>query len=143
MITATNKHTGEIIQLPVNTPEEVVRAWQIAQEYGKTAETLKTQLKSLVTKFVEDNGTSEPINGFMFRISNVQRMNYDKAKLREVLDEDVYDLMVKPDKPMIDKYLKENLESLGNASTELRQAMIPEGKPYEVIKLERLDRGTN
>lgn len=140
MITATNKHTGEIIQLPVNTPEEVVRAWQIAQEYGKTAETLKTQLKSLVTKFVEDNGTSEPINGFMFRVSNVQRMNYDKSKLREVLDEDVYDLMVKPDKTKIDKYLKENLESLGSASTELRQAMIPEGKPYEIIKLERLDR---
>ena len=143
MITATNKHTGEVIILLADTPERLVEAWQIAQEYAKTAEALKDQLKRIVPKFVENGSTSDPINGFMFRISNVQRMNYDKAKLREVLDEDTYDLLVKPDKPMIDKYLKENLESLGSASTELRQAMIPEGKPYEVIKLERLDREHN
>lgn len=143
MIKATNKHTGEVIILLADTPERLVEAWQIAQEYAKTAEALKDQLKRIVPKFVENGSTSDPINGFMFRISNVQRMNYDKAKLREVLDEDTYDLLVKPDKPMIDKYLKENLESLGSASTELRQAMIPEGKPYEVIKLERLDREHN
>lgn len=143
MIKAINKHTGEVVILPADTPERLVEAWQIAQEYAKTAEALKDQLKKLVPKFVENGSTSQPINGFIFRISNVQRMNYDKAKLREVLDEDTYDLLVKPDKPMIDKYLKENLESLGSASTELRQAMIPEGKPYEVIKLERLDREHN
>lgn len=140
MITATNKHTGEVVELPAETPEEVVQAWQIAQEYAKTAEALKDQLKKLVPKFVENGNTSEPINGFMFRISSVQRKNYDKSKLREVLDADLYDLLVKPDKPAIDKYLKENLELLGGVSTELRQSMIDEGKPYQVIKLERLDR---
>lgn len=138
MIKAVNKHTGEVVALPADTPERLVEAWQIAQEYAKTAEALKDQLKKLVPKIVGEQATSDPINGFMFRISNVQRRNYDKSKLREVLDEDVYDLMVKPDKPMIDKYLKENLESLGDISTQLRESMIDEGKAYEVIRLERL-----
>lgn len=135
---AINKHTGEVVELESDTPEQIVMAWQIAQEYAKTADKLKAQLKELVPKFVENGNTSEPINGFIFRISNVQRKNYDKTVLRETLDADLYDLLVKPDKPAIDKYLKENLESLGEVSTQLRESMIEEGKPYEVIKLERL-----
>lgn len=138
MITATNKHTGEVIKLPADTPERIVEAWLIAQEYAKTAEALKDQLKKLVPKFVDD--VSEPINGYMFRVSNVQRMNYDKSVLREAVDEDTLDVLLKPDKTAIDRYLKENLETLGEKSAVLRQSMIPEGKPYTVIKLERLDR---
>jgi len=138
MITATNKHTGEVITLDVDTPEKMVQAWLIAQEYAKTADTLKDQLKKLVPKFVDD--VSEPINGYVFRVSNIQRMNYDKSMLREVIDEDTLDVLLKPDKPAIDKYLKENLETLGTGSTMLRQSMIPEGKPYQVIRLERLER---
>lgn len=138
MITATNKHTGEVVNLPTDTLEQIVEAWRVAQEYAKTAESLKDQLKQLVPKYVDD--VSEPINGFMFRVSNVQRMNYDKSKLREVFDEDTLDLMLKPDKPAIDRYLKENLEQIGDGSTILRKSMLPEGKPYTVIKLERLER---
>lgn len=139
-VTASNKHTGEVVNLPASTAKEVVEAWQIAQEYAKTAESLKDQLKKLVPKFVENGNTSEPINGFMFRISSVQRMNYDKSKLREVLDEDELEVLLKPDKPAIDRYLKENLEQLGSKTTILRESMIPEGKAFEVIKLERLSR---
>lgn len=137
-VRATNKITGEMIELPANTPKELVSAWQTAQEYAKTADSLKDQLKKIVPNFVENGNTSEPINGFMFRISNIQRKNYDKSKLREVLDADLYDVLVKPDKSAIDKYLKENLESLGDVSTQLRESMVDEGRPYEVIKLERL-----
>ena len=50
MIKATNKHTGEVITLPADTPERLVEAWQIAQEYAKTAEALKDQLKSIILK---------------------------------------------------------------------------------------------
>lgn len=139
-IYATNKATGEVVDMPASTPKEIVQAWQVAQEYAKTAEKLKDQLKELVPNIVENGQTSDPINGFMFRISNIQRMNYDKAKLREIFDEDVLELLLKPDKPTIDKYLKENLEQVGEGSTLLRQSMIPEGNPYQVIKLERLDR---
>lgn len=138
-IVATNKATGEIIDLPANTPEEIVTAWRVAQEYIKAAESLKDQLKRLVPAMVMGSGTvSEPIGNYQFRVSSIQRLTYDKAVMRRLLDQDLFDMLLKPDKPMIDKYLKENLEALGDTSTELRTTMLPEGKPYQVIKLEKL-----
>lgn len=137
-ITATNKATGEIIDLPAGTPEEIVQAWQTAQQYAKAADALKDQLKKLVPGLIGNRGISEPIGHCQFRISVIQRMAYDKSVMREVLDADTFDLMLKPDKTSIDKFIKENLETLGDISTKLRQSMIPDGRPYEVIKLEVL-----
>ena len=138
-LSATNRFSGEVIDVEVTNESELVNAWKLAQEYDKVAKSLKDQLKKIVPKYVED-GKSEEINGHMFRVSNIQRTTYDKAIMREVFDEDTLDLFLKPDKPKVDKYLKENLEQLGKDSTKLRESMIPDGKPYEVIKLERLDR---
>jgi hypothetical protein len=140
MITATNKVTGEVVELPTDTDEQIVSAWNIAREYERFASVLKDQLKGLVPNLVDHKGISQPINGYMFRVSNIQRYNYDKSVLRQQLDEDTLDLFLVPDKTAIDKYLKENLEQLSEASTVIRNAMIPTGKPYQVIKLERLDR---
>ncbi len=137
-VTATNKATGELIELPVDTNEQIVEAWLVCQEYVKAAEILKAQLKEIVPDMVGTNGVSEPTNGCQFRVSTIQRMTYDKTVMREVLDPDVFDVLLKPDKPAVDKYLKENLTTLGEASTQLRKAMLPEGKPYQVIKLEKL-----
>lgn len=137
-ITATNKATGEVIELDTNTPQEVVAAWRIAQEYDKAAASLKDQLKKLVPALVGPRGVSEPVDNYQFRVSSIQRMTYDKGVMREVLDPDTFDVLVKPDKSAVDKYLKENLETLGEASTTLRQSMLPEGMPYQVIKLEKL-----
>ena len=142
-VTAVNKHTGEIIELPVDTPEQIVSAWRVAQEYVKAAEALKDQLKKLVPEFVGPRGTSEPIGNYMFRVSHIQRMNYDKAVMREVLDEDTFDLWLVPDKPRIDEWLKENIKNNETItfpiSTKLRETMIPVGNPYQVIKLEKLN----
>lgn len=139
-ITATNKATGEVVELDANTPEEIVTAWTIAQEYDKTAIALKDQLKKLVPAIVGNNGLSEQYGVYQFRVSSIQRMNYDKAVMREVLDEDTLDLFLKPDKPALDKYLKENLEVVGEGSTLLRNSMVADGKPYQVIKLEKVQR---
>lgn len=138
-ITATNKATGEVVELGADTLQQIVEAWRVAQEYEKTATALKDQLKKLVPNFVGDKGVSEEAGSYMFRVSNIQRMNYDKAVMRNVLDADTFDLLLKPDKPAVDKFLKENLEQLGEASTLLRNAMLPEGQPYQVIKLERVE----
>jgi hypothetical protein len=138
-VTATNKATGEVIEMPVNNSKEIVDAWRLAMEYVKTAEALKEQLKKLVPKYISDKGTSEVVNGYMFRMNSIQRSNYDKAVMRRVLDADTFDTLLKPDKTLIDKYLKENLETLGTASTELRTTMLPEGSPYSVIVLQRVD----
>lgn len=140
MIKAVNKATGEVVELEADSLEQVVSAWRVAQEYDKTAKALKDQLKELVPKFVSSKGMSEDADGFAFRVSNVQRMTYDKSVLRNNLDEDTFDVLMKPDKTAVDKYLKDNLEALGEASTVIRSAMVADGKPYQVIKLERLDR---
>lgn len=138
MIKAINKATGEIIELESDKPEQIVEAWKIAQEYEKVAKSLKDQLKKIVPTLVNDSGVSEEINKAVFKINTVQRMTYDKSVVRNLIDEDVYDLVTKIDKTKLDTYLKENLESLGDTSTELRQSMIPDGSPYQVIKLEKL-----
>lgn len=140
MITAVNKGTGEVIELPADTLEQVVEAWKIAQEYDKAAKALKDQLKLIVPEFIENNNRSPEVGNVQFKINSVQRMTYDKSVLRQNLDEDTFDVMMKPDKPAIDKYLKENLEELGEASHIIRAAMVADGKPYEVIKLEKLSR---
>lgn len=139
-ISATNKATGEVVELAADTREQIVDAWRIAQEYEKTSKALKDQLKALVPDLVSERGVSEPIGDFMFRVSSIQRMTYDKSVMRDVLDADTFDVLLKPDKPAIDKFLKEAVKAGDNASmtTVLRQSMIADGNPYQVIKLEKL-----
>lgn len=140
MITAVNKHTGEVVELESDTFDQVIQAWQIAKEYEKVSEALKAQLKELVPQYVGDKGVSEEANGHIFRISNIQRKTFDKAVMREVLDEDTYDQFLKPDNTNLKKFIKDNLESLGEASTKLMTSMVPDGKGYQVIKLEKVVR---
>lgn len=137
MIKASNKVTGEVIELETNNLEQTITAWEVSQGYEKLAKDLKDQLKKIVPGYVGDKGVSDEARKSMFRISHVQRMTYDKAVVRSVLDEDVFDLVTKIDKSKLDTYIKENLAELGDASTEMRNAMIPDGNAYEVIKLER------
>lgn len=138
MIKTINKATGEVIELDADTPEQIVEAWKIAQEYEKAAKSLKDQLKKIVPSLVNDDGKSDEINNAVFKINTIQRMTYDKSVVRQVLDEDVFDLMTKIDKTKLDNYIKDNLSELGDISTELRASLIPDGKPYQVIRLERL-----
>lgn len=141
MIKAVNKATGEIIELPCATSEQIVQAWITAQEYEKAAKSLKEQLKELVPNIVGEQPISEPIGNYQFRISVVQRKNYDKSRLLQLIDdEDLRSQMLKPDKPFIDNWLKDNIETTGDIGTELRNSMVDEGRPYTVIKLEKLTR---
>lgn len=134
----TIKTTGEVIELPDSTLSEMMKSYQILSDYEKTMKAAKQKLAAESHKYIGDKGTSEVVDGYMFRFMPIQKKNYDKSVLRELLDEDTYDLFVVPDKKRIDEYLKENLESLGDVSTKLRQSMQPAGKPYSVTKLERV-----
>lgn len=138
MIKATNKETGEVIELATGTPEELVTAWKMAQEYEKISEKLKDQLKKIVPVIIKDDGRSEEVNGYVFKSITVQRMQYNKAILRQVLDEDMFDLFMEPQKTAIDDYIEENLDTLGELSTKLRKSMEPKGAPFQIIKLEKL-----
>lgn len=132
------KYTGEELEFPSVSFAEIVESYRLASEYYKAYEEVKKKLSKLVQPYLNDKGISDVHNGYMFRHTPVQRMTYDKSIMRELLDEDTYDQFMLPDKTAIDKFLKENLETLGEASTQLCQSMIPAGKPYSVTKLEKV-----
>lgn len=137
---ATIKTTGEVIELEVSDLSSMMTAYTIAQEYEKASKKLKDQLKTELDKYLDENGRSVELNGKQFKSISIQRMTYDKSILREVLDEDTYDLFMKPAKTEIDKFLAENLETFGDASTRLRKSMVADGNPYTQVKLEKLTR---
>jgi hypothetical protein len=137
MIQSVNKLTGEVYEFAADTAEEMIASWSTINETIKALERAKDQLKPLVENIVNYKGVYEGDN-YRFRISSVQRFNYDKAVMRQVFDEDLLDTLLEPHKPSIDAYIKENLEDLGESSTLLRESMIEVGKAYQVIKLEKL-----
>lgn len=137
-ISSSHKITGEIVEFDINNLTDLVNAWRIASEYEKLAKDLKDKLKPELAKYVNEDGKSDEIDGYRFTTTFVQRKNYDKAVMRQVLDEDTFDLLLIPHKTKVDEYIKEHLDELGEASTMLRESMIDDGKPYSITKLEKL-----
>ncbi len=135
MIKATHKITGELIELNANNATEVINAWRIATEYEKLGEALKAQLKKLLPNYLDESGKTDEVDGYRFTSIFVQRRNYDKAVMRQVFDEDTFDIFLKPDKTLVDNYIKEHLNELGEASSKLRETMIDDGKGYSATKL--------
>jgi mRNA-degrading endonuclease HigB of HigAB toxin-antitoxin module len=135
----TVKKTGEVIELDISTPEAMVESWALASEYIKAYEKIKDEIKMCIPDYLDSRNTFEH-NGYAFRLSNIQRYTYDKSIMRNLMDEDMYDVFVKPDVAAIKKYTKENLEQLPQEWSDLTKNMVADGKPYEVIKLERLTR---
>lgn len=135
---ATVKSTGEVVEVDASTPDAVIESYRYINEYIKTLESIKAKLQAKAADVVGPDGTYTS-NGYMLRVSNIQRMNYDKSVLREVFDEDTLDLFLEPAKSRIDNYIKENLETLGPDSTKLRESMIPAGNPYTTVRLEKLE----
>lgn len=137
-VSATHKIYGEQITLEVEDITQLTSAWRIASEYEKLGKELKDQLKKLLPQYLDESGNTEEVDGYRFTTTFVQRKNYDKAVMRQVLDEDTFDLLLIPHKTKVDEYLKEHLNELGEASTMLRESMLNEGRGYSVTKLEKL-----
>jgi Zn-dependent M32 family carboxypeptidase len=142
-VQAINKITGEVAEFEVINLPTLMDAYSAAMEYEKVATRLKDQLKKELPKYLDETGKSEVIGNKQFKTNAIQRKTYDKAVLRKVLDEDTFDVLMKPDKTAIDKLLKEEVKrggAIADVSTEIRNSMIPDGRPYSVTKLEKLDR---
>lgn len=138
-VTETNQTTGEVFEFSVSTPAEIIVAYRACSGAIKTFEALRKKIIKLADPLIGDKGISEIYDGYMFRQSAIQRMNYDKAVLREVIkNEDDFDLLLEPNKKAIDTFVREHLADLGEGSTILRKSMVPVGKPYTVVKLEKV-----
>lgn len=139
IVTATNPLTGEVVEYKVQSEADLVRAYRECSETIKVYTQAKQKLTKLVEPYLGANNTTEPIDGYMFRQMSIQRMNYDKAVLRDVIqDEDTFDQLLAVDKKAVDEYLKDNLEDKNLDSHRLRSEMVPVGNPYSVTKLEKL-----
>lgn len=137
MIHVVNVATGEVTEFADSTPEEIKDSWLMISKQIQALERAKDKLKPKVAELLDEFGKCE-IGDYMFRQMTVQRRNYDKGLMRQELDEDTFDSLLIPDKTAVDRYIKENLEELGNTSTLLRNYMVDVGQPYSVTKLEQI-----
>lgn len=136
-VTATNKASGEYIELPANTSEEIVRAYLIAAEYEAVAKKLKDQVKKLLPSIVDEQGKTPEVDGYVLRRYESQRMTYNKLALREVFDEDELDLFLDVSKGKVDAYIKENQLTAEQIET-LRAALEPNGQVVSSFRKERV-----
>ena len=136
-ITAINKASGEVIELPASTHEEIVRAYLIAAEYEAVAKKLKDEVKKLLPKIVDEQGKTDEVDGYILRRYESQRMTYNKLALREVFDEDELDLFMDVSKGKVDAYLKENQLSKEQIET-LRAGLEPAGQVITSFRKERV-----
>jgi hypothetical protein len=138
MITVTNKATGEVIDLPTKTLNDLVLAWETAKQFEKLAKQIKDEVKGYALPHLNAFDETEEVGRVKFRRTVVQRYEYDKTQVRQIIeDEDLLDEFLVIDKIKLDTYVKANLAELGEISTLLRETLIPKGKPYEVFKLEK------
>lgn len=128
-----NKFTGEIYELSTKNPQDIVDSWRLLSELIKAAERAKDKLRAAAETLERQD-----INGYQFVVMNNQLYNYDKTVMRQLLDADTFDSLLVPDKAAVDEYLKENLDTLGKISSELRQTMVPVGSPYQTIRLQKI-----
>lgn len=136
-INITVEGTGEVLEFPASTPDDMLATWLTASYYIKAYEKVKDRIKRVIPEFTDSRGLLE-LDGYQFRVTNAQRMNYNKATLRQVFDEDTFDLFMEPNKKAVDEYLKDHLEEMGERSTVIRKSMVPVGKPYQTIRVEKI-----
>lgn len=141
-VSATNKSTGEVIELSVNDLSEIMSAWMVMQQYEKLATDLRNQLKDLVRNSVNDSGVSEELDNRIFKVNSIQRTKYNTQKVREALgDEDLFNTFVEVNSTELNKWLKNEVKKQTldfDVSRAIKEAKEPAGNPYEVIKLETL-----
>lgn len=136
-ITATNKASGETIDLKADNFEEIVEAYRTAQEYEKVAKSLKDQLKKIVPVFLDEQGRSEVSkDGYQFKQYETQRQTYDKQFLRDTFDEDTLDLFMTVSKSKVESYVKLHPEEV--TINDLKVGLVPDGAVSKTTRLDRV-----
>lgn len=140
-VQATNKATGEVIDVSADTADEIVQAYRMAQEYEKVAKSLKDQLKLIVPSLLDEQGRSPVIDKYQFKRIESQKSTYDMQALRDAFDndEDLISQFLKVEKGKVDTYLKEHRDQLPeDAGYILKRGLIPDGKVVTSIRLEKV-----
>ena len=129
----TDKTTGLVYD--TKTDENVIDSMLEVNAQIKSLEVVKKKLRDMI---IERDLSGVEHNNSVVKIINTQRRTYDKSIMRRVFDADLYDTLMIPDNKAIKKYISENLDTLGNASTELSKNMVEQGKPYTTVRIEKI-----
>lgn len=136
---ATNKATGEVIELPLDTQEDIFNAYRAAMEYEKAAKEIKDQVKKVLPSILDSNGRSQISNdGYQFKQYQTQRQTYHMSVLREVFDDDTIALFQKVQKGLVDSYIKEHRDELGDNINVLKSGLVPDGNVTTSVRLEKV-----
>ena len=135
----TNKATGELIEFSLDTPEQIFMAYRACQEYEKAAKSIKDQIKKVLPSILDEQGRSKiSDDGYQFKQYETQRQTYDMNTLREVFDEDTISLFQKVQKGLVDSYIKEHRDELGDSINVLKSGLVPDGNVTTSVRLEKV-----
>lgn len=118
----------------VSSPELAIEALLDAQNMAKSLEQTTKEIK----KHLVDHDKYEHKN-YMVRYSATQRQNYNKGKLRELVDDDLFDIFTFVKKGAVDKWLKESI-ARGDPTPPLKSILEAEGDPYTSLRLVKVTR---
>lgn len=134
MIKVVNTITAEVFEFKTDTTEQIVEAYNQAAKLEQAAKRAKQKIRDLI---VERNLDGESTPDYEIKIIHTQKQDYDLSIMREVLDDDQFNTFIKPDKTALDKFIKENIETIPEVKT-LRDSMIDVGTPYITVRVDKI-----
>lgn len=141
-VEVVNKYSGEIYTFHWENEVEQAQAYK---QLGETIDALvraKNKIRDDILKNID--GQRQIVGAFEWSVQVRRYMNYDLTVMRNVLDEDYYNQLVKPDKIKIDLAIKETIfdPEKGNmtldATQALRDSMIEERLPSTALRLDKI-----
>lgn len=145
-VTVVNKLTGEIYDFDWADEESQAEAYANLSETITALERAKKKIREIVVADMDKRQLDHnKVGGGRFEWHKVisRYYNYDLRIMRNVLDEDLFNQIIKPNKTLIDKFLKESVADPehavipADAGQALRDHMTEERPPSVALKLER------
>lgn len=141
-ITVVSKATGEIFEFKADTDSDLAASYDQIRELVAALERAKTKIKTQVLQRMEAaNDDSIDLGAYRWRKQIRHYLNYDLATMHRVLDEDMVNELVQPDKTKVDQYIKDSVAGSGaippEAVSELRESMVVDKPPSVAVILEK------
>lgn len=145
-VTVVNKLTGEVYDFAWADDESQAEAYANLSETITALERAKKKIREMVVADMDKRQLDHnKVGGGRFEWHKVisRYFNYDLRIMRNVLDEDLYNQIITPNKTMIDKFLKEGIADPDHAvitpeaGQALRDHMVEVRPPSVALKLER------
>lgn len=129
-VTAINTYSGEVVAFKTATELDLVRSYKHINEFIKALTKAKDEIKALVMDSMEDD--EYQVGRYIWQKQTRRYFNYDLSAMRRLLDEDLVNTLVKPDKALISKHLKD-LDA--DTAKELEASMVEERPPSTALVL--------